>query len=1630
MTSRYTSEGLLGTGGQGRVFAVRDAGRGDVLVALKERPADATDELREEFELLCRLQHPHIASVYDWLPESPIEVEVGGSPCSAYTQDLVPGVDFFSALQGATEAQQDEAVAQVLRALAYLHALQVVHLDLKPDNVLVALEGDTVNAHVLDFGIARNRGTVTDMIMGSRSYVAPERLRGEPVDPRADLYAFGVMLAEVSSGEWLSLYAFPSLSDAALRRDYFDEVGVHPRWLELVTALTAFEPSQRPASIFEATSLFEQGIRRPVALQTRATVAAILRAGAPVGRDDVLKDMMVDVTQGRARVLCGPMGIGRRTLARQVGRRLQLRGHPVEVWPGSESDQSSTALSNVLVRLLGGDGGFRRVGLGATEVNSRTEGLDPAAIEREIAMAVVKVRDRLFDLPQAAVRPVLIVEQFHSAPWTVRSLVRGLIEASEDGRALPVGIIVVADEHAGAARVGVEPLTRDDISRLLEQRLGRGVSNDMLAAALAGASGGNPGAVEALLALMAQRGELRFGPGGWAGPKDGVIQPLPEAFSGAVRARIDLLPDLQREVLSAVVWMRFPVSLTEVTAVVSSATPLLPVLSELNAVGLIRLSGHDRWLPSHDEVSSAVADWRPQGGAGAAHARVMVVSQPEGLALAWHTGGDAGAQIAFELGERAWHAGAINEAEKAYALSEELNPGSVEVLQRRANVADLLGPREVQIRCLEALIALEDTGSMAALRAQARLLWSLTRTANIERATQVGEAVLTLAEELNALSVYTAALVDLANVAIQRGDYEEGERRLLEARARTDAEEAPGQAARIANNLGNILSYRGDTAEALSAYGEALRLKRQEGDPVGSRIAVGNMGLMCLRMGRSGEALTHFATSLRAAQVLGHRRGEAWSLLAIAVLGIKGGALTFAERRARRALELASRLGDRSVACDARLTLAEILAASSRLDEAIQEAEVGLREALALEIGYSASAVRAVLADLVLDAEPERARALSALVIAEPAASPTYRAVALRVLADLDVAEGRVEQGWGRLSEALELCGEQADERLWSAALKLLPLLGDEALLRTLVARVRDGLVERERTWPAYPCDDQVDEAAQVDGPCADTWRQRRVVVALHKQLSESESQSCPEARPGSSNVRKARMNDIEDPGWCEALLEGNDGVVAGAALIGDIVRAAGAERGFLLRHDDTVLASSDLDGDAVSDAARKFPAEVLLHANQAGGVWRGQVGKGALWCGIIASNSMGSVTVVLQNRFDASAFEGLNQPPELGRLKLFAHVLHLRRRLNETSQGMQALEEAREADAVRSTEHLMELRRALEATREQLGPKKEYSEIIYDSALMQRMLLRVERVVDSELPVWIHGESGTGKELVARALHRHGNRVSGPFVAQNCGAIPATLFESEFFGHVRGAFTGAHRDQEGLFRRADGGTLFLDEVGDLPLEQQTKLLRVIETGEVHPVGGSTVHQVDVRLVCATHQDLEAKVADGSFREDLYYRLNVVRVDVPPLRSRPEDIPLLVEYFLTRHPGPDGKSLSLGTGVMKALMAYSWPGNVRELENELMRATLMCDGDVRLGDLSEAVRSSRAGGTLATDSDRLEMLGLTTGSLKQRVDRLEYVVLKDAMAQLGNKSQVARELGLSRAGLNMKLKRLGLWEES
>jgi two-component system response regulator AtoC len=308
---------------------------------------------------------------------------------------------------------------------------------------------------------------------------------------------------------------------------------------------------------------------------------------------------------------------------------------------------------------------------------------------------------------------------------------------------------------------------------------------------------------------------------------------------------------------------------------------------------------------------------------------------------------------------------------------------------------------------------------------------------------------------------------------------------------------------------------------------------------------------------------------------------------------------------------------------------------------------------------------------------------------------------------------------------------------------------------------------------------------------------------------------------------------------------------------------------------------------------------------------------------------------------------------------------------------------------------------------------------IVAASPAMIQVLELVERAAEFKATVLLQGESGTGKEVLARAIHAQSPRRDEAFVAINCAAIPEALLESELFGHAKGAFTGADRARRGLFAEADGGTLFLDEVGELPLPLQAKLLRVLQEEEVRPVGEAKPRHVDVRVLAATARDLEVEVAAGRFREDLFYRLDVVRVKVPPLRERREDIPLLVDHFVGRTHESLGKNVrSIDDDALERLVGYAWPGNVRELENVLERAAILCRGDrLSLADLPPNLTAAPA-----------ERRGASRDlSLRRARRALEARLIGEALeATGGNRTHAARLLGISHRALLYKLKEYGL----
>ncbi len=316
---------------------------------------------------------------------------------------------------------------------------------------------------------------------------------------------------------------------------------------------------------------------------------------------------------------------------------------------------------------------------------------------------------------------------------------------------------------------------------------------------------------------------------------------------------------------------------------------------------------------------------------------------------------------------------------------------------------------------------------------------------------------------------------------------------------------------------------------------------------------------------------------------------------------------------------------------------------------------------------------------------------------------------------------------------------------------------------------------------------------------------------------------------------------------------------------------------------------------------------------------------------------------------------------------------------------------------------------------------KIKFDNIIGDSAAMKDVFAQLARVVDTRMTVCIEGETGTGKELIASAVHHQSQRRDKMFVAQNCAALPENLLESELFGHKRGAFTSADSDKKGLFEIADGGTLFLDEMGEMPLTLQAKLLRVLQDNTIRPVGATSDKQVDVRIVCATNRDLSAEVEKGRFRQDLYYRIRVIPITLPPLRERREDVPALAAHFLKRYAEEYRVELPGFTqDALDAMTAYNWPGNIRELENEIQRLVIQAEPGhwIESTDLSPRLRKIE--GTVTRIAPQ-------KGTLKEMMEQVERWLLTEALRDHGgNKTKTAATLGITREGLHKKLAKFGI----
>jgi transcriptional regulator with GAF, ATPase, and Fis domain/tetratricopeptide (TPR) repeat protein len=839
-----------------------------------------------------------------------------------------------------------------------------------------------------------------------------------------------------------------------------------------------------------------------------------------------------------------------------------------------------------------------------------------------------------------------------------------------------------------------------------------------------------------------------------------------------------------------------------------------------------------------------------------------------------------------------------------------------------------------------------------------------------------------------------------ALVAWRRGEFEPALRVLDAALAQPVDDEAQ---ARLEAVRGLLESSRGAAAVALRAFGRAVELATRAGAVVEEATYLTSEAAAATDVGDIARAL---ASGTRAALLwerLGRpdRAARAWLARAGSLATI--GAVHGADEAADEALARAATAHDEQAAAYALWARVEARPAGDAPARAWAiEADERLRDGSA----------------------DDRARGAARLLVWAPGAIDDGRVAAVDGAAAGLSAPARWEW-WGARATAW-LAGRRTD--------------GDAAVLDALIALV-DVPAPIGSRGPA------LDAAARLATERGDGDTARRLEQARHLTARALRDGTPPEHRASLAAVSWARVSAHEhaDVAFVPAQVAQLESIVRALSardrlrplldqVLDTMVLWTGVERGLLLLRAP--------DGRLVPRAARNLARRDLggeqLALSQT--IARRAIDEGDAVVATDAFSTLGDVhasvhalklrsvlavplvaraetlgVVYLDDRGRRGAFG----PRELAWVRVVA------------SQAAMAIADARDAVLLRRAVRRAERARArletaldqrevqLHATRAELERVRDgaefryrYDEIAGRSEPMRDLLRMVDRVTASDVPVLVVGESGTGKELIARAMHANGPRARRAFVGENCASVPETLLESTLFGHVKGAFTGASTTRAGLFDVADGGTLFLDEIGEMSLAMQAKLLRVLQDGEVRAVGGERARKVDVRVIAATHRDLGAMVAEGRFREDLFYRLNVVTLRVPALRERQEDIPLLVAHFVAKH-APD-RGVKVTRGALAKLAAYPWPGNVRQLENEMRRALVMSDGAIDVAELSPDVVRSGAGAARGSGLD-----------MRTRVDALETELVLEALQKTrGNQTRAAILLGLSRFGLQKMMKRL------
>jgi transcriptional regulator with GAF, ATPase, and Fis domain len=1583
--ARYRVIDRLGAGAAGGVYLVEDRLLGGSPLALK-RVEHASDpamrsSFAREFAVLASLSIPGVARVRD------LGVMVGEEQIAAgpfFTRDYVPGEALSDWAVGRSTGELLAMFLRVASIVGQLHRRAVVHGDLKPANVIVDAAGQP---HLIDFGLS-SRGS--DVLHGSGTplFMAPELLSGGSSSMSADVYALGATLWAVLTGaaplQGLGERALgaklrgelPSLDgyDGELRK-----VLEAAHWALLPTAERAPSVDELAAKVERASGVSSASPRDEAAFVTPR----------PRGRDrvlDALAQYARDARDGAAvGVLYGSRGMGKSTLLRELKWRLQLEAvHVLEV-RCREGLLSPTAQ---LARQLGVahpsadegvivDGGCAQQEANRVLVEALAEAL--RSDDREAYVLLIDDLDHDGTLLAEALRGAA-----HGATG------RGpLVIASSESIAAP-GLAALVDVEPFA----LEPLSDPDARALVTDALGP--VDEATADALRAHASGNPGLLIEALAWLSRRGDL-------------TADSLTQLSAGDIGARVaaDRVAQLSASALDVLTLLALAGrALSEALLRRQSDAPYEAVRAELLAAGLVRdehqtliaseplvndwlRRGGDRERAQHIAARALACDGECAMDPVARVELALVAGDRERARASIHAAllslsARGATQYALRLCEACAAAGlddtelalratelyiehgdctsAAEHAEQLLALGQldSVQAARARVAGARAHVAGARFDRAIE------LLSAVDAGAPPRLLAQAarELARVHLRRGEYEAALAAVQRGLAVASDLPASAELLA--ID-ATLSSQQGEHALAKLRFEQALALARKLSALREEALVLGYRALSHERTGALVEARTDYDAGLQAARHAGDLGLTATYAVNLGNVCYRLGELERVEEHYTLAAR----LSRRSGRTTTALVadnnLANLHVHLGSFARARVLAEASLSEAERLGVEHSAAHALTILADVDVRTGELESALSRYEAAA--ARFTQIGRTHDVVEAWLdvAEALLDrGGVSDISAASARLATARALLERHGHEDLRIRLRLLIARARAGNGdvdgavkeLGEVERSLHV--ERDREILWQ-------VLAAEA---TLHAQLGAGLLAGRKTREAAELIELL--ATQAPREAREAFRadpRRRAVLAAAKESLSSRQAERPLSVTSADSPRFGRLLELIKRLARERDLDRLLERITDAA-----VDLSGAERGFVLLVDGTgqlaphtVRASGGAETDPHVAFSRSIAEAVLIDGepivtvnarddrrlNEFMSVHKLMLKSVAC---IPISGPTGVLGVLyLEHRLRAGRF----QDDDVDLLMAFADqaaiALENARLWSENERRREAIEsKARELAQANAeierllearTEELEEVRRDLGRARAQLEGQSRRHGIVGQSAVMRRVFSLIDRVADSPVPIIIEGESGTGKELVARAIHAAGARKKEPFIALNCAALPEQLLESELFGHVRGAFTGADRDKRGLFTQAHGGTIFLDEFADMPARMQIDLLRVLQERRVRPVGADADQPIDVRVIAATNRPLKQLVASGRLREDLYYRMSVVEIRLPALRERTDDIPLLCDHFLSRlAPREGGRAPKLSRAGLERIMANELPGNVRQLEHLLTSAAMLSDG--------------------------------------------------------------------------------------